>query len=145
MMVWNNIKYFRPTENWGDSKRMNPMLLILLDKLRDIIGKPISINCGYETEGHEPNSQHGYGNAVDFHVKGMKFKEANQQILAALDIIIIAGRKASDLVGYGIYPHWNTAGFHLDVRGYKARWGALNRDGKQTYVSFDEALKAIKD
>lgn len=143
MSVWNNLRYFRPSENWGEHSKMNPMLLILLDKVRDMIGTSIHINCGYELTGHEPNSQHGYGNAVDFHVKNMSHREANRRILAALDVIQIAGKCASDVVGLGIYPDWNTPGFHLDVRGYKARWGAVKKEGKQVYVSYDEALKKV--
>lgn len=144
MSVWNNLRYFRPSENWGEHSKMNPMLLILLDKVRDIIGTSIHINCGYELTGHEPDSQHGYGNAADFHIEGLSLKKANKLILAALDIVRIADKPASDVCGLGIYPDWNTPGFHLDVRGYKARWGAVKKEGKQVYVSYDEALKKVK-
>lgn len=143
-MIWDNLKHFDKNEKWGNPDKMNPALLLLLDRLREIIGKPFVIHCGYEPDGHSTASQHYKGNAVDFHIEGLPLIEANRLLLAALDVIQIVGKPVSELVGFGIYPDWNTPGFHLDIRGYKARWGAVKKDGKQVYVSYDEALRKVK-
>ena len=57
-------------EKWGDPFKMNPILVKTLDKLRDKVGKPIKIHCGYESR--DANSQHSLGNAVDCHCEGIK-------------------------------------------------------------------------
>lgn len=135
--VWDNLRWFSRDEKWGDPDRMNPILLHLLDDLRDRIGSPFVIHCGYETSGHTKKSQHYYGNAVDFHVKGMSFLEAYLAIDNELEHIFIINQPAAELVGFGIYPDWNHPGFHLDVRGYRARWGRISGQ----YVALSEALK----
>lgn len=132
-MVWEQLQYFTRTENWGDADKMNHDLLLLLDTIRDILGKPISINCGYETSGHAKKSQHALGNAVDFVVRGMSMQEAYDTIIEALDELDM-----NDKVGLGVYMHWNTPGFHIDVRGKKARW-SRNKAGK--YVSIFDAVE----
>ena len=127
---------FSVDENWGDYYKMNPNLLVLLQKIRDYLGHPIHINCGYEEDGHSAKSQHYLGNAVDFHVKGMDFLKAGGMILDCLETNGVA-----DLTGFGVYPFWNTAGFHLDCRGQKARWGRLE-DG--TYTSIEITIAEMK-
>ena len=142
-MIWDSLKYFTKNEKWGDPDKMNPALLLLLDRLRETIGKPFVIHCGYESDGHSTASQHYKGNAVDFHIEGLPLTEANRLLLAALHTIQIAGRQAHEVCGLGIYPDWNNPGFHLDVRGYSARWGAVKKEGKQVYISYNEALKKV--
>lgn len=132
--VWNIIsQYFKSTENWGNADKMSGTLLLLLFALRKVIGRTFVIHEGFATSGHTTGSQHGLGNAVDFHIQGLPFVEAVAQMETALHALQVADR-----CGLGIYPDWNNPGFHLDVRGTKARWGRIGRD----YVSFDEALKA---
>jgi len=132
MCVFQYLQWFSPNENWGDPFMMNGLLLLLLDAIRGRWGKPFVIHCGYETSGHASKSQHYVGNAVDFHIKDeLPFYaqvEKMEQILAELQV--------ADKVGLGIYPDWAHPGFHLDVRGTRARWGRIG--GK--YVSFKEAL-----
>ena len=131
-MIWNNLQYFKKTENWGDPDKMNPEFLILLDNIRDIIGYPISINCGYSTNGHATKSQHYLGNAVDFVVLGVSMQVAYELIIDALDELGM-----NDKVGLGVYPFWNTQGFHIDLRGNKARW---SRAASGKYVSIFDAV-----
>jgi len=130
-VIWSHLNHFTKTENWGDPDRINGTLLLLLDVLRDRWSASFIIHCAYEPGGHSQNSQHYLGNAVDFHIEdGEPF---------ALQICVMThflkGMNAADHVGLGIYPEWNNAGFHLDVRGTKARWGRLG----EKYVGFEEA------
>ena len=135
-MNWEHIEHFTAAENWGEASRVNGALILLLDKIRDLLNYGIVIHNAYERGGHSENSQHYLGNAVDFHVEGMQFITAYrriEEILAALGV--------SNHVGFGVYPNWNTPGFHLDVRGTKARWGAVSTDGKQSYTTIEDALR----
>jgi hypothetical protein len=65
-MIWNRIKYFKPTENWGNPKKINGILLLTLDALREdaeSLNKKVyfKINCAFKTDGHSRNSQHYVG------------------------------------------------------------------------------------
>jgi uncharacterized protein YcbK (DUF882 family) len=92
--------------------KLEEALVEKLQKLRDMIGKPIIIHSGYRTPeynaqvGGAKESQHMEGKAADISVKGMTSEEL---------------AKLAEKVGFngiGIY-----AGFvHCDVRSYKARW-----------------------
>jgi uncharacterized protein YcbK (DUF882 family) len=137
MRIWKLLNNFTKNENWGASEKMNPVLLLLLDKLRDKVGHIIRINCGYSTDGHAIKSQHYLGNAVDFVVVGTLFDQADRLLQEALLEL-----KVEDEVGLGCYPFWNTPGFHLDIRGERARWG---RNAKGEYVSYDCAIKEWLD
>lgn len=137
--IWDRLKHFSPQENWGDAEKMNGSLLWLLDAVREHFGCPVVIHCGYQESGHASNSQHYLGNAADFHlVTPMPLEEqysALEEFLYSL--------QTNDHVGLGVYPQWNSPGFHLDVRGTKARWGAWYNDlGKQVYGSISHAFDA---
>ena len=121
--------YFSRRENWGDPDKINPALLFLLFRVRNAAGLPIIIHNAYELTGHSEKSQHYIGNAADFH-----FKHDNlfySQIEMMEKVLSVMG--VADKVGLGVYPQWKTPGFHIDVRGFKARWAQI--DGK--YVAFD--------
>lgn len=122
-MDWNKIKYFSPTENWGDINKVNPYLVIALDTLRDAVGKPIIIHCAYKTSGHSKNSMHYVGKAADIHIVGLSVVD---QYLAA--------EKLGLFNGIGVYKHWNNPGLHLDIRTQPARWG---RNAAGVYVALD--------
>jgi uncharacterized protein YcbK (DUF882 family) len=139
-VVWDNLKYFTKNEKWGDSERMNPALLILLDKLREKAGNPFVIHCGFEQTGHTAQSRHYTGDAADFHMEGLSFFNAVELVLKSLHEVKIAGQVAAVYVGLGIYPDWSTPGFHLDFRGYYARWGRLGGE----YISFEKAYSFVK-
>jgi len=134
MIDWSKIKYFTPNENWGDADRIDPLLVSGLDLLRDKVGHPFHINCAYAEDGHKDDSWHYKGKAADFIIKDLPFKDAIDKLLEALDELDM-----SDVVGLGIYPDWNTPGFHLDTRGFKARWGQWQGQ----YISFNQALSHV--
>ncbi len=136
MDIWDVIRrYFNKSENWGDPDKVNPILLFIIYNIRDAVGKPFNIHNAFATAGHSEESQHYKGNAVDGHFKQVSFVEAISLVEQSLLYL-----KIDNKVGLGIYPHWDNPGFHLDVRGYKARWGRV--DGK--YVSFENALEVVK-
>lgn len=83
---WN--KYHTPTEN----EKWNIWFLAAkLDKVRDIVGRPIIVHCwirpiDYNTlVGGAQNSAHIYGNACDFHFLG---KETSEQCREMRDILV---------------------------------------------------------
>jgi len=131
MSIWSKIKHFSPAENWGNPTKINGLLLLLLDEITEEIKNysrekyqkisPCIIHCAYETSGHSPSSQHYKGNAVDFHFKNIPAIEAYNLILKFLK-----NYQVENFIGLGVYPNWNNPGFHLDVRGYKARWSRVN-------------------
>ena len=139
MDLWDYIQGFSKEESWGKPERLNGMLLLVLDAVRTLFREKdrtasFIINNAYATRGHAPKSQHYRGNAADFHIKSqLPFW---QQILVVVDVL--EQLQLTDRVGLGIYPDWRRPGFHLDVRGSKARWGKIN--GKPGYVSFEEAF-----
>ena len=135
---WKSIRHFSPSELWGDPAMMERETVFLLDRVRNTLGCPIIVHCGYEKRPWSPTSQHNCGSAVDYHIGDVSFREAVKLLGEAIRIL-----RVSERVGLGIYPHWNNPGFHLDTRGYRARWGAVKRNGKQVYVSYNEALTHI--
>ena len=137
-IIWSKLKYFSENENWGSPKKMNGTLLLVLDEVRGCFPKQnyFIVHNGYATKGHSPYSQHYLGGAVDFHITNMNFKQAATRLLDIFDNL-----QLSNFIGFGAYPTWNNPGFHLDVRGKKARWGSINN----TYCSIEEAINYRKD
>ena len=109
---WEMITHFNKNENWGDAHKMSLTLVYTLDRLRQYIGKPIVIHCGYELRDF--GGQHPLGNAVDCHCIGMDLIE-----------FFIAASRFTEFKGIGIYPNWENPGLHLDVRAElkRAQWG----------------------
>ena len=137
MNIWNILDGFNKYEKWGDPAQMNGMVILLLDAIRkqfrriDMAARFI-IHAGYATSGHSPNSQHYVGNAVDFHIDTkVKYSLQVHDMLG-----ILRGLQVHDRVGLGIYPDWANPGFHLDVRGSRARWGRIGGE----YKGFEETL-----
>jgi len=145
MTIWGKVKHFHPKENWGESSRVNGMLILLLDKITGEVKKycwreykrisPCIIHCAYETSGHSVNSQHYTGNAADFHFENISAIKAFELILK-----VLKDYQMDEFVGLGVYPDWYKPGFHLDVRGYKARWSQVI--GKYRHIN--EGLEKIK-
>lgn len=125
--MWDHLKHFNRNEKWGDPDRINGLLLLTLDKLREMINRPFVIHNAYSLSGHSEKSQHYIGNAVDFHIENADFRLACNTMITCLSDLQIAHK-----VGLGIYPDWNCPGFHLDVRGTMARWGRI--DGKDVSI-----------
>lgn len=89
-----------------------------LQRLRDVLSAPITINSGYRSPAHNKNvggasnSQHLYGKASDIVVKGMTpVRVANE-----IERLILSGEMLQG--GLGIYDTF----VHYDIRKTKARW-----------------------
>lgn len=105
---WDTIKYFSPSENLGDPSRMSYKLLLLLDNLREFIGRPIIIHCGYEERNN--NSYHYRGMAIDchsdiglfdFYTAYLEWLYENVELYGELEEIVIDILRARDTqIGY---------------------------------------------
>ena len=130
--IWDKIdKYFEPKEAWGEPEKMSGLLLMVMYDLRFHSGWAIHVHCG--TQGkHCKNSYHYQGLAIDFHFKTpngiFTFREQAKYLMQYL-----VDMQLDNSCGLGVYPQWANPGFHLDVRGKKARW--LRQDGE--YLSLD--------
>jgi TolA-binding protein len=127
---------------------VDPDLIDILNRLQNRLqsdtawqGVTFVIHEGCATTGHAENSYHyitppsTYCNAVDYHLQfpeGINPPYFDQ--IARVEAAIQQERLVND-VGLGIYPTWNSKGFHLDNRGRDARWGFIYK--KQ--VGYDEA------
>ena len=118
---WDQIEHFKPykeTTPWGvanafgDPLEMNFGLILLLDKFRAYLGKPLSIHCGFEIDGHSDNSYHYKGRAVDLSCPDMGAWE-----------LFIQATKFS-FKGIGVYPLWVNQGIHCDLRSDAVYWYA---------------------
>lgn len=141
--LFNFIEGFGKNEKWGDPYRMSGFTVILLEKIRKIYRERYDpdasfvIHCGYETDGHTPNSWHYKGQAVDFHIRTrLSFVGQVNDIIEIINDLQVA-----QLIGLGIYPDWNNKGFHLDDRGRIARWGYIGNE----MVSFKNTLKHAEE
>jgi uncharacterized protein YcbK (DUF882 family) len=119
-----------------DVCNVDAKLLIALEELRALVGKPLSINSGYRCEkqnkkdGGGQSSQHLLGRAVD--VSCPQYMSLKEFYEAAL--------KVKAFNGIGAYPAGRgqrTNFLHLDIRPAKARWSRI--DGK--YLAIEEAFK----
>jgi len=134
--IWNLVhRYFSPEEAWGDPWKISGILLMVLFQIRFFSSWPAVIHCG--TQGkHCKGSYHPKGLAADFHFKppngSVIFSEQIKLLLPFLDEM-----QFSNFIGLGVYPCWHHPGFHLDVRGYRARWGRVNGE----YCSLTRAVE----
>lgn len=91
--------------------KLNSDLVTKLQKLRDLVGRPITINSGYRCPTHNknvggsPGSKHMQGTAADIQVSGMSPKQ-----------VANAAEKVGFL-GIGLYSTFT----HVDL-GPKRRW-----------------------
>ena len=120
MTLWTQTRYFKRSEAWGDPSKMNGGLILSLDLIRHYFDVPFVVHCGYEVDGHSKDSQHYLGNAVDFHVKHMSFRDSCRKLIQTVKYL-----QLSNFIGLGFYPEWNNPGFHIDLRGFKARWAYI--------------------
>lgn len=92
-------------------------LVLALQELRDLIGKPIHVNSGVRCANHNASvggsksSQHLTGRAVDVVVGGMSPEELES-----------CAKKVHSFVNGGIGVYASKGFVHLDVRGKIARW-----------------------
>lgn len=99
----------------SDVVLINPMLVNLLQQIRNHFGLPVTINSAYRTvaynsrvSGSSSESQHCNGNAADIVVQGVKPK----------DVADYVERLMPNTGGIGRYSTFT----HVDVRSVKARW-----------------------
>lgn len=122
MIKWEKVKYFKPSE-FRHPDKLEPLLIYSIDRLRELAGKPIIVNSDYR-EGD--TGQHGQGKAIDLVIKGMH----------VIDQFLLA-EKSRLFAGIGIYPFWNRAGLHVDIRDLKPNQSAARwlRDEKGIYLA----------
>ena len=130
---WEQVKHFSPTEWRKDWTKVDPNLILTLDKIRDVVGQlypgtKILIHVAWEDSGHSPKSYHYTGLAVDFHFdvpKNVDFNYLKQFMLL---------NSFREFGGIGFYPHWNHPGWHVDLRDRKpALYWFRDKDGKYHY------------
>ena len=107
--TWAKLKYFNKNENWGGYpprdtpeqrqrgvEEISDELLLEADRLREVIGTPIIVTCGVDTEGHVKNSYHYKGLAIDVVIPDLQINH--------LDRIFIV--KDMKFRGIGYCPYW---------------------------------------
>ena len=103
MSYWKDIRYFKPTENFGV---ISPVLVKILDAYRHTLGVPIYVSRGTEPPGthdfedsaHYPDpQQNGWGYAVDV------FPLIHSSRVTLLDCFLLAVKYPFS--GIGIYPY----------------------------------------
>lgn len=139
---WSHLKYFSPSEAWGDPLKMDFKLLWILDCFRAHMGRKIVVTCG--TQGnHVKNSQHYVGKAVDIVIE--------TEGVSKLDILFNVFR--FPFTGIGVYPEWkcrgmvSPLGFHFDCRDVaslprgitQATWIGVPENGATRYYELNEA------
>ena len=126
--VFQKVKWFKPSENWGDINKIDKNLILSLDSLRDKMSIPLHISPAsgsvYAISGHSDESWH-------YIIKGRNELSMAADIFpenSLLDVFMQA-IKMKELGGIGIYPFasWQRkAGplngmMHLDVRPYELK------------------------
>ena len=130
--IWDTIEpYFLKKEPWGEPDKISGLLLLTLHNIRLRSSWPMIIHCG--TQGkHCKNSYHYKGLAVDFHFippnNSISFRDQARFLMQYL-----VDMQFSDFTGLGVYPDWKHPGFHLDCRGFKARW--LKQNGEYVGIN----------
>lgn len=144
-MKWKLLRHFYPTESWGNPEKMDFMLLVLLDQFRASLptGYKVKIHRGYS--GDNQGSLHYDAKAVDFHVIGCPFMEAEYHLK---NFLIRRGLMIE--VELGIYPDWHDPGFHLGLQYKGGTWGGRymensNGQTEQRYFGYNDVLKYAKD
>lgn len=149
------LQYFGASEFGAYWPLMSVELLQKLDTFRGLLGYPVAISQvpgaigrpiigGGQVESGAEKSWHNYAlhgeiMAVDVHPLppgGANADERRRWFTLA---------KQAGFTGIGIYPDWNRAGMHLDVRTDRtpadpATWAGVSRNGKQVYVGITEGI-----
>ena len=124
------VKEFACKDN-SDKVLIDTDLIDKLQRLRDYLGKPITITSGYRTDsynkqcGGADNSYHLKGQAVDIYCSGVK------------PIVIALWAEFNGLGGIGVYLNRSQEFVHLDTRQQKYMW--INKNG------INQAIKSVID
>ena len=131
--LWGGVKDFSMDENWGVPGLMDAGLVYGLQRLRDYVGRSITIHCGYERRtAPSYHNRGGISLAVDFDIEGLHVVD---QFIAATRLDVFNG--------IGVYPWWNRPGIHADRRDGCHRnydnslWGST---GPGKYVKLDRTF-----
>lgn len=140
MNIWEIVSpEFSKDENWGQPDKINGLLLLFLQRLRNRVGAPFHVNNAFRTG---KTGEHPRGNAVDGYFKSLTFLEQMYRVEKAIKELQVENH-----IGLGIYLDWNVPGFHFDVRGERARWCRI--DGKylpiKDGIDMARANQIIKD
>jgi hypothetical protein len=142
--IWNFLKHFSITENWGDSTKISGYLLFVIDAVREILGLPINLTCpAFAKSGHASNSYHGKGEALDGYIAKSIFTpfEIFSNFIKALEKLQIFK------YALGYYPFWQDKkciGFHFDVRPSNLFWISPRQGEYHYFNTKDEFLEAVK-
>lgn len=132
-IYWDKVKHFEKKE-WGDSPEKNvPVLVYILDDIRNIAGVPVYIIEAFATKGHAEYSYHYTGLACDFYFKMGTITPIEQ-------FLVISQFK--DIGGIGYYPVHYHKNWHIDLRftNQKLYWVY---DGKYHY-GWKDLARALK-
>jgi uncharacterized protein YcbK (DUF882 family) len=94
---------------------MDPLLISVLQIIRDYVKLPIVVNSGYRCPEHNKrvggvaNSQHIFGKAADIYVEGW----SNEQLLNVIRALTVAKKI---YVGYAYIIKNSNRAVHIDVR-----------------------------
>ncbi len=139
--------HFNRNENWGDSSRMSTAFVFAyLWPLRRGVAKSIHVNNASEQTGHSRKSMHKQNpcSVIDGYINIPLIDQATALI-------------EYDFDGIGIYPEWNTPGFHADKRTWyglpKVYWirhsdrtfeGANQKGDYHYFADVDKFLNAVR-
>lgn len=111
-MKYFNYEEFDSPDVQGSGQLMDPKLLEMIDKARDIYGKPIHVTSGYRTEAH--NRKVG-GVSSSSHLKGL-----------AIDVACIKSRDRFEMLNALLEVGFNRIGvastfIHVDIDKNKSQ------------------------
>lgn len=129
-LIWPQLLHFNIGENWGDYEKMDVRLLWDLDGIRHDLARKIRVKCAYELSGHADKSFHKLGMAVDFSIEDT----GKSELYDLYTYLLMMWRG-----GVGVYPFWNTPGFHLDI-GPDRTWV---RDKEGVYHSESDKMRDV--
>ena len=111
---------------------VNPLLVILLQRIREYYDKPVVLNSGYRCPqrnedvggvpktGRSIGSRHMYGTAADIRIQSVPARKVGRVAEDLLRELRLKDERFKGVYGgIGIYPRRFT---HIDVRKSKARW-----------------------
>lgn len=140
------MEYFSQSEFGEFWDLMDPDLLVVMDKFRELWGRPVLVSPAPGAIGRTTGSsfhnyaKHGKVKAIDLMPRFMH-TAADRKL--AFECATMAGA-----TGIGLYPDWHPSqGIHIDVgvrpgRGVHnpAKWAGVRRGGKQVYVGIEEVI-----